>query len=601
MAQSTDDLPVAGKRLPPFNNDVRDLKRANSFSRPMGSGVQLLEGTDVAPKEVRKLQSFFDLEHSRKPENPYAIFQVVSGEELKAQLSFNWQLEERVHNASDALRRTDNTAPPSLDGSRVVTSAINPYESEEVANTQDVVPMEIFDPFDPFSSLFFDDGALDFSDHAIPDDPSLMLFPVIGDGPASPPPALMNKKGTMDALDLVRYEPEEEEDGVEPMCISTKAPEDVGPFSSIRDAHATVCYSALEPGDPVSTSFNKGMVAIGYDGSVSLGKLGHDGNINLSDHTIPLQKPDQIDSVCLDTERTTLWIATGKNVTAYDVNDMSRGSIYRLTCEAGESTHVSFGDKSQLLLRGSTLYCGVGPALHMWDVEEVEATTSSDMSSQGGEYESEKYSSLSEGDGSPPYNDSEFFGSSTFSANLHRALQKEYCKVCGRKNVKERIGCTECFAQVCQGCAHMYKLKSFGEVEPRHICETCIAKIRQLILAQQQQGIRQARTRAPSQCFRKPTPASCRQNVCSNGSARSIRVMEPDYTAADSMCLSFHARPSLLTWSVAKSCASRWYLGHTAEVRISLALFFFFSFRSFLIPLCSSRSRMWPLVSHFRR
>ena len=120
----------------------RQLKRANSASLVLPPPPTAYENEAVrellaaapnaaVPAELRKLETYFRLEHTRIPDDPHAIFALTAGDELAAQLSFNWLLEERVTNACDAIIRTEALpAPSTADESVLVDSRIDPFVSD---------------------------------------------------------------------------------------------------------------------------------------------------------------------------------------------------------------------------------------------------------------------------------------------------------------------------------------------------------------------------------------------------------------------------------------------------------------------------------------
>ena len=118
--------------------DLRGLtKRSNSFSQ---FGSPQTEPRSI-PKELRKLETYFTLEHTRLPKVPAHIYELTSGEELSAQLKFNWLLEQRITDTCELIQTVDlKPASNETDGAVAVHSYINPFSEKE--DHGGVMPME---------------------------------------------------------------------------------------------------------------------------------------------------------------------------------------------------------------------------------------------------------------------------------------------------------------------------------------------------------------------------------------------------------------------------------------------------------------------------
>jgi hypothetical protein len=264
-------------------------------------------------------------------------------------------------------------------------------------------------------------------------------------------------------------------------------------------------------------------------------------------------------SVVVDEARSTFWISAGKYVAGFDLNSMGRGPLCRLL---PDRSHAMAGAPTPMVARKNFLCVGVGSWINVWDLEEVETTSSSDVSSM---YESV---SASEGDSSPPLGENRYLGTERFA----KQLSQKYCRCCNQtlfdRGVEKR-DCSECRTQVCSGCVHMYKLTSLGETGVRTICSTCIVAIRKRIQAQQSSRVPQLveRERAGSWCQRRDlAPHQQHEVVKRNSTYRSVGLMVADYTDDDRLLLSFDKRQSALTWSLEHAQELRWFVGHTAAI-----------------------------------
>lgn len=558
--------------------------RAASFSASAMAANAMGEkgaASSGLPSELRKLETYFRLEHTRIPSNPYAIFQVTSGDELAAQLSFNWLLEERVVAACDEIARKDGLpASCTTDGSQLVDSRIDPFVSDMMEVQHD----DGFDD-DEFSSdklPFFRDpfggnsvvGGADFLDtQPRPMSPSELLF---GGGRNSSLAAC-----GVSGKELARMEPP----GVREVAFdadddSVAQPMELGDLAAaVREANSTV-QSVRVPAPPsavaMDASWNTLVVACSAPESnfVGIATLASDGLLQMQEHYVNASDDfGCIHSVALDAERGVIWSASNsKFISGFDLKDLSRGAVH--LCVTPQGSGNSNGGSSSsctppLHLRGSLLYHAVGSVVCVWDVEDLDAT-SSDYSSHGADHES--LSSISEGDNSPPIMDNDLYGSQGFTASLHSALSRQFCKLCGASVVREFRACSECRADVCVACSHVYKLTSLGEIKPRSICNGCIPFIRKRILGQQQNArmpnlLDRSSRSSISLSHRKPTAPTLRQDLTKGSNvARSVRLLGTDWYSEDGLIVAFDGRPCALVWSTESQCSKRWFVGHTAAV-----------------------------------
>jgi WD40 repeat protein len=191
------------------------------------------------------------------------------------------------------------------------------------------------------------------------------------------------------------------------------------------------------------------------------------------------------------------------------------------------------------------------------------------------ESHSELVSSLSEGE--MVENDNDFVADS--SPNLH--LGSQFCKICtvAIVDLSSNRECSECSVEVCCHCIHVYKLTSLGEKDTRPICNGCIPSIRKRILSKQQTNRMPQLVERKNSHSRHGSSVYCNRSKpvapesthlvvkdTSSTAVRSIKLMKAEYSAVDSLLLSFDGRPCSLTYNITHSCATRWFVGHTAGV-----------------------------------
>ncbi len=553
--------------------DDRITKRSNSFSQIETAASASASPNVPKPSDTAKLESFFALEHTRLPKDPLLIFHVTTGEELASQLSFNWLLEERIAGTCEVLEKMEGRVPvlaspcgavvssgiDAADNVRTAPGAVGSRPGSPRFNSSSTItpkppPLQL-PTEDKYALLFGDD-----EEGRLFDDPATLLF-----GESSMPPA--PQVGGM--RDLVHFEPLQEEDwgGLEPMSVS-----DVGPGVAVREGNATLVSApcGFSIGAAQLTHSGKYVVASrrGDGAMVHVCHVSRDA-MSFNDLVLPMpwlenggQEDQLANAVAVDEQRSTFWINAGKYVAGYDVNDVSRGPLYRLHVDR---RHAAPGAMSPMVVRKNLLCVGAGSWINVWDLEEVELASNSDMSSSV--YES---ISCSEGESSPQMGDNQYYGSQRFATDLG----KKFCRSCNttvfERGVEKRE-CSECQTNVCATCIHTYKLTSLGETEARPICNSCIPSIRKRIGARTQgprpSSERIERERASSLCNRRDIPPHKQQEVVKRGASyRSVALMTADYSESDRLLLTFEKRQCALTWSVGHEQELRWFVGHTGAI-----------------------------------
>ena len=575
------------KRLQERADDPRNMtKRSNSFST-FATAVPDATARSV-PRELRKLETFFTLEHTRLPKNPTLIHEVTTGEELSSQLSFNWLLEERIATTCELIEKVELRAPSNVtDGTKAIFSTIGANsigidDGGIMSMEPDTQPSTPFDlaTENTFDLLFGGGDEEDAFGGVLADfeDPVALLFGA--SSPVHPPSPQLR--------DLVRFERTHNRldysDGlssdvgnVENMQVSS----DWGPVSAIRDGNVSSTSVSLAVPPSASALTREGLfVTVSRAdalGAASLGMAGiQSGSFGMKEMSLTDLDEGPVQALAVDEDRSFLFVSSGRYINGYDLNDPSRGIMFRLASERSAL--------APLLMCGNSLFSAVGATLNRWDIEEVEATSTSDTSSQ---MEFESISSYSEGDSSPQMSapESDFF-SDRFTSDLHNRLAVAFCRVCTNRmsqvDLEGASGrkCSECLVSVCPDCIHVYKLTSLGETDTRPICNGCMPTIRRRILAKQQSArmlqlsdgktILHSRHNSIYNHRTKPIAPRVRQELGAGRATpsveRSISLLKADYSCRDSVVVAFAGRPCALSWNAAEGFASRWFVGHTANI-----------------------------------
>jgi hypothetical protein len=574
--------------------EERVSKRSNSFSSAM-----------VAPSgpNQHSLSNFFGLEHSRLPRDPLTIFNIVSGDELASQLSFNWVLEERIANSCDVLQRVNfgsvlgsftsgikhvvesridpaapcpgELAPPKVDDVIVIAPPSRPAGFVSSAPPPFVPPSNIINPQPPplqvppdeaFALLFGSDGSSS----------GWTSGGGLFGGTRSPP-----SPGVRSQLrDLIYPEPGNADvdfGGLEPMSLS-----ELGPEGAVREGTCSLLYAPIPFSQAAAALSEQGHFAVASrradrEQGVSLRVTQVDrDNLSLNEVVLPtpwVDGNDVVSAMSLDAARSTVWIAAGRYVAGYAMDGSStRNPLYRLDPDCDTLN-------SSLLLRGTKLCLGVGMMINVWDVDDFDA--SSEFSSSVMDHES--VSSLSDCEGSPPmslaahHRPAKNANASAFAKSLNAAIGREFCRICTHPfSDAGKRGCTECNTFVCADCAHVYKLTSLGEKDTRLICNLCIPSIRKRILGQQtasRGGSQPEKPRASSFLQRKALAPHVRQQVVKPSTEhRVIGLLRADYSAPDRVFAAFLGRQCGLAWSMDQQRELRWFVGHAAAVTSAASL-----------------------------